>query len=89
MTRYSAADLEHRLPADALALCEQVREMAPLETYRGLASQCRRDPERMAQLVMALAAFVDIDHATTTQLREQVDSIVEARVAAVGRRWTG
>ncbi|MBF6060557.1 hypothetical protein IU500_07165 [Nocardia terpenica] len=81
MTRYTDLD---DCAAAALTVCERVREMGPLETYRHLAAQCARDPERMAQILMALAAFVDIE-APLSVLRARVDAIVEDRVRAAGR----
>ncbi len=81
MARYTDLD---RCAADALDLCECVRERGPLETYRHLAALCARDPERMAQILMTLAAFVDFESPLSV-LRARVDAIVEGRVRAAGR----
>ncbi|KZM68096.1 hypothetical protein [Nocardia terpenica] len=81
MARYTDLD---RCASDALELCERVRELAPLDTFRHVARQCVRDPERMAQLIMTLAAFVDIQ-VPISVLRAQVDAIVESRVQSAAR----
>lgn len=73
MSRYTDLD---PFAADALSLCVQVRATDPWRTYRTLAQQCHRDPERMAQLLMALAAFVDPETSTTGELRRILDRIV-------------
>lgn len=49
------------LQADALRLCEDMRVEDTEHLYRSLAGQCAADPERMAQTLMALAAWVDVD----------------------------
>lgn len=46
---------------EALALACSVREDDPEHLLGTLTAACTRDPQRMAQIVMALAAFVDID----------------------------
>ncbi|MBF6289280.1 hypothetical protein [Nocardia cyriacigeorgica] len=56
MARYTDHD---EIAAEALQLCEEIRDRAPLHMYRRLAAHCHRDPERMAQVIMALAAMVN------------------------------
>lgn len=58
MTRYEDPD---EIAAEALQLCEDVREIDRERTYRRLAVQCVRDPERMTQVLMCLAIWVDPD----------------------------
>ncbi|MGY4098079.1 hypothetical protein ACW2Q0_00705 [Nocardia sp. R16R-3T] len=79
MARYTNHD---EIAADALRLCEELRERAPLAMYRRLAAHCERDPERMAQVIMCLAAFVDIDEEMSA-LTARVEEIVAPRT---GRR---
>lgn len=69
--------------ADALELCELVRQCDPKQMYRHLAVQCYRDPERLAQMLMTLAVFVDPDAATTGGLRRIIAAVtVEQHLAA-------
>ena len=77
MARYEEGELD-KCAADALALCIRVRQENPMATYRHLVAHCSRDPERMAQLLMALALFVDPD-TSTGELRRLVE------IAAVGQ----
>ena len=81
MARYTDLD---KCAADALALSIRVREYAPLQTYHYLAACCRREPERMAQIVMALAVFVD-PSSTTGDLQQLVDDAVEGRLRSASR----
>lgn len=69
---------------DALALVERVRDEAPFETYQHLARQCRRDSERMAQIMMMLALFVD-PAASTGDLQDLIDDALDMRVRAAAR----
>jgi hypothetical protein len=77
MARYEEKDLD-KCADDAIALSIRVRQENPLATYRHLVAHCGRDPERMAQLMMTLALFVDPD-SSTGQLRRLVE------IAAVGQ----
>ncbi|MCC3311487.1 hypothetical protein [Nocardia africana] len=74
MARYGIDQLD-QCAADALALSSRVRESPPEQTYRTLTYQCHRDPERMAQLLMTLAVFVDPETATTGELLRIVGRI--------------
>ena len=56
MARYSDHD---EIRAGALQLRAEVRNGDPTELYDRLAAACRTDPERMAQLIMCLAIWVD------------------------------
>ncbi|MFC9892138.1 hypothetical protein ACFVMC_00450 [Nocardia sp. NPDC127579] len=82
MARYTDHD---QLGAAALELCEAVREIGPLELYRRLAAHCVRDPERMAQILMCLAAWVDYD-GPAGALTDRAAAIVECRVQSAGAR---
>ncbi|AHH16558.1 hypothetical protein NONO_c17580 [Nocardia nova SH22a] len=83
MARYGKTELG-RCAVDALALSERVREQAPLDTYRHLVAMMRRDPERMAQLMMTLAIFVD-PNSTTGDLQRLIDQALEGRFARAAR----
>lgn len=65
----------------ALEIGSQVRELGPLSVYRELATQCMREPERMAQVLMCLAAWVDFDSPTSV-LIERAEEITRNRVQA-------
>ncbi|MFC4124885.1 hypothetical protein [Nocardia rhizosphaerae] len=57
------------ISAEALSLRAAVRTVEPIELYDRLAHDCAADPERMAQVMMALAIMVD-PAATPDQLAE-------------------
>lgn len=69
----------------ALYLAEEVRYRPPLELYRRLAHQCRRDPERMAQVLLCLAVWLDVD-APISSLTARAEAIGNNRVEVIGRR---
>lgn len=75
MARYTDHD---QLAAEALQIAEDVRELAPLATYQRLAAQCARDPERMAQVIMCLSAWLDPD-TPVGALVARAEAITEAR----------
>ncbi|WP_306358780.1 MULTISPECIES: hypothetical protein [unclassified Nocardia] len=52
---------EHAVAAAALEVCDRVRNHNPLTTYRHYVAACARNPERMAQVLMALGAWIDPD----------------------------
>lgn len=81
MAHYTNLD---QCAADALALSERVRVDAPLQTYRHLVAHCRRNPERMAQIIMALAIFID-PAATTGELQQLIDDALECRMQNAAR----
>ena len=64
----------------ALEICSEVRELGPLAVYQHLAVQCVREPERMAQVLMCLGAWVDVD-SSVSALVERAESITRVRVA--------
>ncbi|MBF6459835.1 hypothetical protein IU433_12385 [Nocardia puris] len=78
MARYTDHD---ETAAEALALVEELRDRAPLAMYQRVAAHCRRDPERMAQVLMALAAFVDPDEPLST-LIARVEAIAAPRAVS-------
>ncbi|WP_280441053.1 hypothetical protein [Nocardia brasiliensis] len=82
MARYSDHD---ELAREALSICAAVRELGPVQTYHHLTYACQRDPERMAQLLMCLAAWVDFDGPTSALVR-RAEAIVESRVQAAEAR---
>lgn len=65
----------------ALEICSDVRELGPLSVYRQLAIQSVREPERTAQVLMCLAAWVDVD-SPVSALIERAEAITDARVQA-------
>lgn len=67
------------IAAKALEICTAVRELGPLSTYRSLAVQCVREPERMAQTMMCLAAWVDVE-SPTSALVKRAEAITRDRV---------
>lgn len=81
MARHTDHD---KLAAEALSVCADVREESPQEVYTRLALRCAHDPERMAQVLMTLAAWVDFD-GPTSALGDRVASIVDSRVRAAPR----
>ncbi|WP_433660766.1 hypothetical protein ACQPW1_00305 [Nocardia sp. CA-128927] len=78
MARHTDHD---ELAAEALSICAAVRELGPAETYRTLTLACQRDPERMAQVAMTLATWVDYD-GPTSALIKRAEAIVESRIDA-------
>ncbi|MFE3196240.1 hypothetical protein ACFXHA_45095 [Nocardia sp. NPDC059240] len=82
MARYTDHD---DIAAEALLVCEAVRELAPLEVYRRLAHMCARNPESGAQLLMCLATWVDYE-APVSKLADRAEAIVEGRIRAVATR---
>ncbi|WP_067573641.1 hypothetical protein [Nocardia acidivorans] len=82
MARHTDHD---EIAAEALLVCEAIRELAPLQVYTTLAIRCARDPERMAQVLMCVAAWVDYE-GPVSELAKRVDEIVEGRIRAVGQR---
>lgn len=80
MARYTD---HHKLAVAALDIAEQVRDHAPFDLYRYLTHQCARDPERMAQIIMCLAVWLDPTTSTLT-LSRRAEAAVEARVAKAG-----
>lgn len=70
--RYTDHD---ELAAEALRLRSAVRSTEPVEMYDELTHACATDPERMAQVVMALAILVDPD-AGGRRLAQLADQVV-------------
>lgn len=73
----------HRVAIAALDLAEQVRDTGPLELYNSLARQCAEDPERMAQILMCLAVWLD-PTTSTLQLGRRAEAAVASRVKPIG-----
>lgn len=69
-----------QLAADALQLVEDIRDIEPGRSFAHLTVRCQRDPERMAQVVMCLAIWMDPD--TTL-------SVLAERAAAVAAGHLG
>ncbi|WP_330253055.1 hypothetical protein OG874_00120 [Nocardia sp. NBC_00565] len=80
MARYED---HHKIAIAALDLAEQVRDSDPMQLYRHLALQCARDPERMAQIIMCLAVWLD-PTTSTLQLGRRAEAAAASRVKPVG-----
>lgn len=80
MTRFTE---HHQLAIAALDIAEQVRDTAPAELYRHLTNQCARDPERMAQIIMCLAVWLDPE-TSTLQLARRAEAAAQCRVKPTG-----
>ena len=80
MSRYED---HNKIAIAALDLAEQVRERGPAELYRHLTYQCVRDPERMAQILMCLAIWLD-PTTSTLQLARRAEAVVRCRVRTPG-----
>lgn len=68
-----------QLAAHALQLCEDVRVQSQEHMYEGLVRECARFPGRMAQLMMALAVWVDYE-GPISALMARADAIADARM---------
>lgn len=68
-----------KVAATAHSLCMSIRESDPRELFTQIATQCECDPERMAQVVMALAAWVPVDEPLSAR-GERVEAITMARL---------
>lgn len=82
MARHSDHD---EIAAHALRVCEDIRDpdVGPLFFYQELTAQCRDDPERMAQLIMCLAAWAPYEEPISS-LMARSQAITEERVRAWG-----
>lgn len=58
MSAYEEID---QVVAHALQVCADVRECGSRDVYSRLAVACMRQPDRMAQVLMCLAIFVDYE----------------------------
>lgn len=67
-----------QLAADALQLIEDIREVDPARSFNHLTVRCQRDPERMAQVVMCLAIWMDPDTKLSV-LTERAEAITSSR----------
>lgn len=63
----------------ALEICAEVREFGPLSVYRELARQCVQEPDRMAQVLMCLGAWVDVESPVSV-LVARAESITSTRI---------
>lgn len=70
---------------EAFELCERVRECAPVDNYRHLAIRCAQQPERMAQIMIALAAMVDTSESLLRMTR-RVNAISADKTRVAARR---
>ena len=63
----------------AHAVCASLRDTDPRELHRELMSVCENEPARMAQVVMALAAWVPMDEALSER-HKRVLSVTTERL---------
>lgn len=63
----------------AHAICVSLREADPRELLRELMIVCEHEPARTAQVIMALAAWVDVDESMSAR-HQRVDAIATERV---------
>lgn len=66
--------------ATALAICDDIRDYDGTMLHRQLTYACGTDPARMAQILMALAAWVDPEE-TLSARGARVESISARRIA--------
>jgi len=79
MAAYTDLD---QLAADTLQLVEDIQAIEPGRSFEHLTRRCEHDPERMAQVVMLLAIWMDPD-VTLSVLSERADAIAGARPKVV------
>lgn len=65
------------IATDAQCIVEDVRVIDPQHVLTGIARQCEAAPLRMAQIIMALAAWVNPDE-TLSERIERVESITRS-----------
>lgn len=63
----------------AHALTERIREDDPRRIYAELTNLSQRHPAKAAQIIMALAAWIDPDEGTRT-LGDRAESVTQARI---------
>lgn len=66
------------IAASALQICDDLRTQDLQMMLRGLARECSKYPVRMAQIVMALAIWVDYDGPISV-LEERAQALIRAR----------
>ncbi|MFH5231923.1 sigma factor-like helix-turn-helix DNA-binding protein [Antrihabitans spumae] len=66
----------------ANAVTVAVREMDPSELHRWITTQCELRPARMAQVMMALGAWVNIEDETTVARGDRIESLSMPRRSA-------
>ncbi|GGG04436.1 hypothetical protein GCM10007304_18180 [Rhodococcoides trifolii] len=84
MTGRRPDTVHDRIADDALALAVAIRDEDPVKLYNSLILKCRNQPEKAAQIMMALAAFTPVDEPVLSTIH-RVEAIVDARVAVVRR----
>lgn len=66
--------------ARAHALTERIRDDDPRRIYTELTNLSQRHPAKAAQIIMALAAWIDPDEGTRT-LGDRAESVTRSRIA--------
>ena len=80
-----AARSDHdEIAAHALRICEDMREVdvGTYWHYKELAEQCAADPDRMAQVIMALASWVPFEAPPST-LADRAQAVADGRADAL------
>ncbi len=73
---------EDDIASAAWHIVEDVREVSPPQTHQALTNQCRLHPDRMAQVLMALAIWVNPDE-PRCELDARVAQAARTRVRTV------
>lgn len=79
MKRYGPYVDYDKLAGAAIALCEQVRDLEPEATFVELTKRCAKDPQRMAQVLMCLAIWVDIE-GPASALTDRAEAVARGHV---------
>lgn len=66
--------------ARAHALTERIRDDDPRRVHTELTNLCQRHPAKAAQIIMALAAWIDPDEGTRT-LGDRAEAVTMSRIA--------
>ncbi|CPR79526.1 hypothetical protein [Mycobacteroides abscessus] len=72
--------------ARAHALTERIRDDDPRRVHKELTNLCQRHPAKAAQIIMALAAWIDPDEGTLT-LIQRAESVTKSRIASGAHRF--
>ena len=71
------------IAASALQICDDLRTQDLQMMLLGLAPECSKYPVRMAQILMALAIWVDYESPMSV-LEERVEALIRAREIEFG-----
>lgn len=77
MAAYTDLD---QLATDSLALVQDIQAMEPARSFAHLTVRCQHDPERMAQVLMCLAIWMDPD-VTLSVLAARAEAIASGHLS--------